>query len=516
MSARDEVYELVVEVSPEGAAETQETLEETQEAFEETADTAGEKATVLDRFARRWRGAMTVITSALAIATGALLSQVPIVADLMDGLFAIVEAVALQMDQFLRPALQGIVDTLFGWAEAIGDLEGPLGDFVGLLGTLGAVLVGAGILQHFGLLAGILSRLAPLLLGLTGPVGIAVALLGLLATAWFTNFMGIQDITNEVLGNISEWFDTHFGDMVDTASGLLGRLVGVVQGYLEFLWTGLYLPILNEILAVWEMHGAEVMAEIEATLSYINDNLVQPYLGFLLGLFKTYLGFVLAVWTEVFDRASAFWDEWGDEIITVARFVFDVIRNVIGNALDMVLTSIRVTLAIIRGDWAGAWDLIRGFTERYTKRITDLVRKWGPTLRSVFRSVATAAANAFLAPINAAVEKARKALDRIRSMARSAARSASSIGGGGRLRDRIPGLQSGGRVTQGGLVNIHAGEEVVPAAQVERNPNPGGSNRFADRDELVVRFEPRRFEEFVSANLEGGPANTGRSSGPQG
>lgn len=511
MAARDEVYELVVELSPEGAEQTQEALQETQDTFEETADTAGEKASVLDRFARKWRGAMTVITSALAIAAGALLSQVPIVSDLMDGLMAIVEAVALQMDQFLRPALQGVVDTMFGWAEAIGDLEGPLGDFVGLLGTLGAVLAGAGILQHFGLLAGILTRLAPLLMGLTGPVGIAVALLGLLATAWFTNFMGIQDITHEVLGNIGAFFEENFGDMVDTASGLLAQLVSVVQGYLEFLWTGLYQPILNEILAVWEMHGEEVMAEIEATLGYINDNLVQPYLGALVTAFRTYLGIVLGVWTEVFERAAAFWDEWGDEITTVARFTFDLIRNIIGYALDAVLTSIRVVLAVIRGDWRAAWDLMTAFLSRTLGRIRTLVSDWGPALRGVFRSVAQAAVAAFLAPIERAVDRARQMLDRIRDMARQA----TSIGGEGRLRDRIPSLQSGGRIVQGGLVNVHAGEQVVPAAQVDKGGG-GPRNRFAEREELVVRFEPRRFEEFVSANLENGPANTGRSSGPQG
>ncbi|MDX1744984.1 MAG: hypothetical protein R3324_03525, partial [Halobacteriales archaeon] len=121
MSARDEVYELVVRIRPEGTEETQAELEEVQDKFEETADETEESAGMLERFSRKWKGALGVILGALTLAVGGIASQMPIVHDLMDGLAAVTESVALRLDEELRPALEGVVTGLFDLAEAIGD-----------------------------------------------------------------------------------------------------------------------------------------------------------------------------------------------------------------------------------------------------------------------------------------------------------------------------------------------------------------------------------------------------------
>lgn len=478
--AASEIMELVVEVSPEGTEETAAALETVEETFEETADGAEEKAGVLDRFARRWKGAMTVIVGALATASAALLSQVPIVSDLMDGLMAIVEAVALQMDQFLRPALQGVTDDLFGWAEAIGDAEGPLGEFIGLIGTLIAVAApfatGIGILAWTGKLGAAIALL-------TGPVGWLILAAGLIATAWVTNFGNIRGVTEGVITDIASVFEAH--------------------------------------LPAW-----------------------------------------LELWERVTGAIAGFWANWGDEIQRVAEFVFDLLGTLFVQNLDFLLSVATAFLQLLTGDWKGAWATMTGYFDRtlarwssffgrwkesftnlwrsmvtgvqaivrgfvtfilgiFTSMATGVltrlrtflsqIRAWGSSLRTAFGDAAKAAASALLGPIERALSRAIAMANRIRSLGRSAA---SAPGRAVSRARNFAGLASGGRIVNGGLVNVHAGEEVVPAAQVERNPNP--TNRFAERDSLTVRFEPRRFEEFVSAELEGPPANTGRGSGPQG
>lgn len=478
--AASEVMELVVEVSPEGAEETKDSLEGVEETFSETADEAEEKAGVLDRFSRRWKGAMNVIVGALAVASAALLANVPIISDLMDGLMAIVEAVALQMDQFLRPALEGVTNSLFGWAEAIGDAEGPLGDFIGLVGSLVALLSGgigiAAVLSHFG-------ALGPVIAALSGPIGWAILAIGLLAAAWLTNFGNIREITDRVIGEIAELINTH--------------------------------------LPAW-----------------------------------------LEIWERVTGAISEAWAKWGDEIEAIAEYVFDGIATSLVIVLDFLLSAITGFLQLITGDWRGAWQTMAGFFDRTLARILAFfgrwrssyeaiwrslvtgiqnlvrgfvnaivgfftgmatrslarlrgfvadIRAWGRSLVAAFRTAASNAADALLGPIKRALDSAIRMANRIKNLAGAPGRA---VGGAINRGRSFLGLQSGGRVVNGGLVNVHAGEEVVPAAQVERNPNP--TNRFAERDSLTVRFEPRRFEEFVSAELEGGPANTGRSSGPQG
>lgn len=144
--AANEVMELVIRVSPEGADETADSLENVEETFEETADTAGEQTGVLDDFSRRWAGAMSIIVGSLTLAAGALASQMPIVADLMDGFMAIVEETALVLDEKLRPSLNPIVDAMFDLAKAIGkeDTDGAVAALKRLSDAIGDAQEDAG------------------------------------------------------------------------------------------------------------------------------------------------------------------------------------------------------------------------------------------------------------------------------------------------------------------------------------------------------------------------------------
>jgi len=62
----------------------------------------------------------------------------------------------------------------------------------------------------------------------------------------------------------------------------------------------------------------------------------------------------------------------------------------------------------------------------------------------------------------------------------SGADSAKNVGGGAVDKakgavGRIPGLDTGGYIERGGLARLHAGERVVPAAQVDRGGGGGAT-----------------------------------------
>lgn len=422
MGASEE-YELAVKIHPEGAEETQQTLDEVQDTFEETADTAGDQATIFDRFARKWTGAMKVITTGLAVAAGALISQIPIVSDLWDGFMAILESVAIKIDQAVRPALQWIVDGLFDIAKVISETEGPLGDAIGWFGAL-AVAVGS--ITGIAALTGNLGALSTALAALSGPVGIAIGALALLAAAWATNFGGIRDITFEHLNRIG--------------------------------------AIIDEVL------GEEIQ--------WMQDK------------FSEFLGF--------FEGLSIDWEN-------IFRGIFSTMQVVAEQGFDTVITALGVFLALLRGDWEGAWDDITGFARRTLDRFKGWWKDWGSGLVSWLKELGGRIKDAIVTPISDAATTARNKLMGIPGVSEAAG----FLGG---FADYIPGLQTGGFITRGGIARLHAGERVVPAAQVDRSGG-GPGNIFAERQELVVRFEPARFNEFVSAELQNDPANLGRMTG---
>lgn len=125
----EELHELAVKLSPEGAEETQRSLDETSETFEETANTADKQSQKLGDFSRKWQGAMTAILGGLSVAAAGLLSKVPVIGESMAGLELIISSLALKIDEDLRPALSDFNDELIETASNVDEAEGSLGGF---------------------------------------------------------------------------------------------------------------------------------------------------------------------------------------------------------------------------------------------------------------------------------------------------------------------------------------------------------------------------------------------------
>jgi TP901 family phage tail tape measure protein len=119
----------------------------------------------------------------------------------------------------------------------------------------------------------------------------------------------------------------------------------------------------SKIRELWAVHGEPLREDIQAILSEI----------------------------------QAFWDEWGDEIMTVVNAVMDVISVVIVNSIDTILSRIRIFLALIQGDWKRAWSMFVGLFSRRIERITDLLESWG--LPGLAGDKADETVSGFLAPI---------------------------------------------------------------------------------------------------------------------
>jgi hypothetical protein len=219
MSA-NETYELAVQLRGEGIEETNSQLEGTEEQFNETSDTVDEQGQNMEGFASRWQGAMSAIMTGLAVAAGGLLAQVPVIGELMSGLVAVIEAVAFQMDQVLRPVLQPATDLFFGLADAIFGLNGPLGTLIGIMGTVAAafgLIIGAsaavatatgGAITTFGPLIAILKAIAAAVVAVIGGLtaltaGIIIAAAAIVAILII--FTDIEDLFIEFISKAKQW-----------------------------------------------------------------------------------------------------------------------------------------------------------------------------------------------------------------------------------------------------------------------------------------------------------------------
>ena len=230
---------LTVAIRSEGVSETQDDLKGVERTMDDTANSAGNSAEELEGFSQRFQGAMSAAVAALAVGAAGLLSQVPVLGELMAGLFAIVEAVAFQMDSVLRPVLSPLTDAFFDFANAIFEADGIAGDIIGVFGTIASIagIVGAAMLKFgvsvgavtakFAPLIGVVktvgSILAGLVAGITAVAAAKAILIGAaiaLAAALIFNIGGARDKLGEILSEIWGFFVGLAGDLSDWAGDL--------------------------------------------------------------------------------------------------------------------------------------------------------------------------------------------------------------------------------------------------------------------------------------------------------
>jgi hypothetical protein len=279
--------ELTVAIKSEGVGETRDDIEGIERSMEETAEATGDSAEKLEGFSENLAGVASAAVAGLAVATAGILSQVPILRENFAALGAIVDAFAFRLDGVLRPALTGINQVLFEFANAVFNAEGPLGVLadavsvlVPLLGIGGGLALGiakiVAVLNALGVtaitvssvtaqLSGILGVLAGVASSVAGAIQIFLAGFGKIvliigsvisgisattaalavlaaavvgfAAAYITNFKGVRDTTNRVLGNALDTFVSFAGDLTEWAGNLASDAFNwgrnLVQGFIN-------------------------------------------------------------------------------------------------------------------------------------------------------------------------------------------------------------------------------------------------------------------------------------------
>jgi hypothetical protein len=254
----DESYELAVALEAKGAETTKRELGGVEEKFDDTAESVDESASNMEGFSKKYQGALQAIVSALAIATAGVLSRVPVLQSAAAGVSAVVDALAMRIDERLRPAIVPLNEKLYETADYLREVDGAAGDVLDALlllggaaviatagiGGLGALLPGLSAGGALTAVAGAVKTVAGTLFSLaTGSLAAAAAfgfLLGLLGVGILAKTGVLQDIRQ--LGQaVGEALPASVRDGILTILSLfLGPLAvigaaiaGFVTGFLE-------------------------------------------------------------------------------------------------------------------------------------------------------------------------------------------------------------------------------------------------------------------------------------------
>lgn len=218
----------------------------------------------------------------------------------------------------LLPKIKPIVDAMVAFFSAVKGGQDPLLALTNAVYAIGKAL-GASP-----------KDLAKLSEGMT-KVRQAVAL----AKDFIAKAMGV---VQEAIKTAADWWKKHSQEIKAAFMAMWSALKPIFE------------VLFQELARIWKEIGPQI-------LKAVKDITGEAY--------QTIIPIVLAIANFIKDHS--------DDIMAVVRAATRIIGDVIKIFLDVVQTNIRVVLAIIRGDWSGAWNLVKDFTSNLVANIRDIL-----------------------------------------------------------------------------------------------------------------------------------------------
>jgi phage-related protein len=302
----------------------------------------------------------------------ALSSVLPVIGDLLTTFNNLPDSVQ-----------QGI--SVFSALIAVG---GPVlttaGSIISSLSTLASTLGVSGAAT--GALSGVLGSLATLL---TGPVGIAIGATIAALAAYETNFLGTQDVVNNILNNLRNLFRARFSEIreeIGEVTAALNRVAAVVMPHVRNI-VSTVLPTVKTVFqsqlriigAVVEGTFDTILTVISASLSLLTGD-VDEATGKIRRLFRRNFGRIEVIINNIVETFRAV----GGLILSTVVPLYRKNINTLVDAIESVLFvdgTFFITHAFEQGFDAAA-RAIEGFADRAATAFTNVANRISEALSS--------------------------------------------------------------------------------------------------------------------------------------
>lgn len=238
---------------------------------------------------------------------------------------------------------------LIGPVESAGPALMGMG---GAMSTLSTINMTAAV-PSLGAVYASLAPLLPVLLPL-------IAVVGALAAAWATDFMGIRDVTDNTISAVMGWLQSlaerfqRFGDRVQS---YLQPYINILQG--EAMQTvQVWADAINSYLGQGEQRFNSFTSTVSST--------VEPFIQRMQPLAEIWLG----TWQEVIGSTLS------------------IITTTVEGGMDTIYTAVRAALALLRGDWEEAWNLMSDLMDRQMDRVVSIAEDTVDLIRAPFEGLA--------------------------------------------------------------------------------------------------------------------------------
>ena len=233
-------------------------------------------------------------------------------------------------------------------------------------GGLAAVLAPIGTA-----IAGVATAIASAAAPIVAAIAVVVAAAAAVKYAWDKNWGGIQEKTAAVVATVKEWLVDGFERVKTSVSAAWSATWRAVEtGFVSFMeWIK---PAVMDVVAfvseVWDL----IKDDYTEMMSYL-----APYAKGAMGvLYNTIVPALQAIW-------QTFKVVWSG-VVMVVRVAWTYLKGVVVTLVTSIRDLLRVGMALVQGDWKGAWDGMKGWVNNVGVNILNTIQNLMATIESAW------------------------------------------------------------------------------------------------------------------------------------
>lgn len=309
----------------------------------------------------------------------------------------------------LSTSTKKMIGIFTGIAVALGPAILILGKFVGAIGSiltvvgpvvsgLGGLFTGIAKVTKGGMaFATVFPKLSGVLTFMTGPIGIAIASIIGIGTAFAVAYKKSETFRNivhgivDVIKKVIQWFvdfnkaildlfkgDEDNGKKMLEKLGLSESMIKTITTQIEFV-KNIFSTIFDTVSKVFTAIGDFIKEIINELVLFWQEN-GQMITDSVATIFKGIFEVISNILNFIFEAISAFiemtrpiWETFLNVLKTAVTIAWNAIKLVIGTVLDVIKGIILAVTALIQGDWGAFLTAIRSTAESIWNRIKEFI-----------------------------------------------------------------------------------------------------------------------------------------------
>ena len=350
------------------------TFEQVEAALSGMTGEGGKFFNLMDKQSRTFGGTMSNLRDQV-VRTFLAIMGMSLGGDIAEGsIFARLKTAAQGLLDFLTqitPTIVGAVNKAVAdftyWVGQLAEKLKPLGDWImanqqlvltflqGLAIALGALLV--------------IGTVTMLLNALLNPITWVILAIGLLWTAWQTNFMNIQGVTNTVINGI-KWL-----------------IENVLMPAFQFFYTWFNEVLAPAIVAVWQ---GFIMPLFQAFVDWFRERwdhiktILDGAWKIISGLFQYNFIVITGIFSALVQFLTGHWGTAWETVKYTISNAFEALKRTFGGIIEFIAGWGGLLIHELVKPFEDAWNRIRDFVDKI-KNALDFTKRHSPSVVDIVR-----------------------------------------------------------------------------------------------------------------------------------